>query len=106
MTENNWVAILIYQSEAILALNGTYITSAYEDNYGEMDVLEAAANSLARMYNVKLQTIKVDGLIGDIEDRESSAVIKAFLNKALHKSAYCQAESELVQFSHLVVSKN
>lgn len=76
MTENNWVAILIYQSEAILALNGTYITSAYEDIQGEMDVLEAAAKSLARFYNVKLQIIATDGLIGDVEDGECGAVIR------------------------------
>lgn len=83
MTENNWVAILIYQSEAILALNGTYITSAYEDNQSEMDVLEAAANSLARMFNVELQTIVTDGLIGVIEDGECNTVIKAVIEKGL-----------------------
>jgi hypothetical protein len=76
MTEKNWVAILIYQSEAILALNGEYITSAYEDNQGEMDVLEVAVNSLARMFNVKLQTIKTDEIIGEVEDGECGAVIR------------------------------
>lgn len=84
MTENYWVAILIYQGEAILALNGTYITSAYQYNHGEMDVLKAAANSLARMFNVKLQTIEADGLIGEVEDGECSAVIEAIMGVRGH----------------------
>ena len=83
MTENNWVAILIHQSEAILALNATYITSAYEDNYGEMDVLEAAANSLARMFNVELQTIATDEDFGEVEGVECSSVIQAAIKQHL-----------------------